>query len=96
MHRVQPGKVQIAPIHDVKRPSFKRKNIEHVDITHLAVANMNKARDAAAQVHTVKFGCVGAQGSLDITQGFALCQLRVSHASEVLGARQGRNPSISE
>jgi len=50
MHREQPGKVQIAAIHDVESPSLKWQDIEHIDITHLAIADVNEARDAAAQV----------------------------------------------
>ena len=50
MHFVQPGEVQIAPIHDVKSPSLKRQDIEHVDIAHLAVADVNEAGDTATQV----------------------------------------------
>ena len=64
MQHAQPVKVQIAPVHDVKRPSFKRQDIEYVDIIHLAAIDAHEARDAAAQVHTVKFGDVAPKIAL--------------------------------
>lgn len=39
MLREQPGKVQLAPIHDVERPGFKRQDVKHVNVPHLGVAD---------------------------------------------------------
>ncbi len=50
MEFVQPRKVQVAAIHDVKSAGFDQQNIEHVDITHLAVADMNESRNRPAQI----------------------------------------------
>lgn len=39
-----------APIHDVKAASFGYQNIEHIDLVHLAIADMNEGWNIAAQV----------------------------------------------
>ena len=50
MHCVQAAIVQIAPIHDVEGPGLDGQDIQHVDIVHLAVADVNEAGNAAAQM----------------------------------------------
>ena len=50
MHRVQACKVKVAPIHDIEGPGLDGQDIQNVDIVHLAVANVNEAGDAAAQI----------------------------------------------
>jgi hypothetical protein len=50
MHRIQQRKIQIATVHDVKRTHLKQQYVQHIDIAHLAVADVNEAGDAAAQV----------------------------------------------
>ena len=50
MQFVQPGKVQIATIHHVKGTRFDRQDVEHVDIAHLAVADVDESRNSTAQI----------------------------------------------
>lgn len=47
---VQSGEVEIAAIHDVERPSFGNDLVENVRIVQLAVVDVDKAGDIAAQV----------------------------------------------
>lgn len=44
---MEPGKVDVAPAHDVDGPGFRDKQVERVDIAHLAVGNVDETRDAA-------------------------------------------------
>ena len=50
MHRMKSLEVQVATIHDVDRPGFRHQNVEHIDVVQLAVGNVDKGRDVAAQV----------------------------------------------
>jgi len=50
VHGVESGVIQVAAIHDVKRPGFDRHEVQHVDIVHLAVADVDKRSDCASQV----------------------------------------------
>ena len=50
MHLVQPRKVQIASVHDVESTRFDGQDIEHIDVSHLAVADVNEAGNAATQI----------------------------------------------
>jgi len=50
MHLEEPTKIQITPIHHVKRARFDRQNIEHFDIAHLAIADVDKGGNGSAQV----------------------------------------------
>ena len=47
---MEPGKVDVAPVHDVDGPGFRDEQVEHVDIAHLAVGNVDETRDAALEV----------------------------------------------
>jgi hypothetical protein len=42
MHCVLPRAVQIAHVHDVEASSFEKKDVQHVDIAQLAVADVNE------------------------------------------------------
>ena len=53
MHGVPAGKIGEAPIHDVKAASFGYQNVEHIDLVHLAIADMNEGWNIAAQVSSV-------------------------------------------
>jgi len=56
MHLIKPGKVQIAPIHHVKRPRFDRQDVQYFDVVHFAVADVDKGRNSSAQIEQgVKF-----------------------------------------
>jgi len=46
----QPGEVEAAPIHHIERPRFDGQGIQHVDIAHLAVGDVDERRNVAAQV----------------------------------------------
>ena len=50
MHLIQPREVHVAPIHDVKSPSFDGQDVEHLDIAHLAVADVDEGGNRASQV----------------------------------------------
>jgi hypothetical protein len=50
MHCIQPREVQIAPVHDVETARLDKKNVEHVDIVQLAIADVNEGWNRAAQV----------------------------------------------
>jgi hypothetical protein len=53
---MQPLEVEVAAIHHVIGSRFWQEQIEHVDIVHLAVGNMDKAGDISAQIEQrVKF-----------------------------------------
>ena len=41
-------KIGEATIHDVKAPSFGYQDIEHIDLVHLAIADVDEGRDIAA------------------------------------------------
>src|ERR1039457_6262744 len=47
---MQPGKVEIAAIHDVERPSFGNDLVENVHIVQLSIADVNETGNVAAQV----------------------------------------------
>ena len=50
MHLEQPSKVQIAPVHDVERAWLQDQDVQHIDLVHLAVADVDEGWDTAAQV----------------------------------------------
>lgn len=50
LQAVQPGEIQKAAIHDVKAARFRHQDVEHIDLVHLAVADMDEAGDVAAQI----------------------------------------------
>ena len=50
MYLVEPVEVYVNPIHYVKRPGLDGQDVEHFDVAHLAIADMNKGRDCATQV----------------------------------------------
>lgn len=50
MQAMQPGKVEIAAIHDVERPGFWNDLVENVHVVQLAIADMNEAGDISAKV----------------------------------------------
>ena len=50
MYLEKSAEVQITPIHDVKRPRFDGQDVEHFDIAHLAIADVNEGRNRPTQV----------------------------------------------
>ena len=46
----QPTEVQIAAIHHIERTGFDGQPVQHVDIAHLAVGNMDESRNVSAQI----------------------------------------------
>lgn len=50
MNHGQPGKIQIAQIHQVNGPSFENQTVQDIDLVGLAVSDVNEAGDIAAQV----------------------------------------------
>ena len=50
MQPIEPLEIDVAPIHDVKGAGFRDQRIENIHIVQLPVADMNEARDIAAQI----------------------------------------------
>jgi hypothetical protein len=50
MHCIQPREVQISPVHDVETACLDKKDVQHVDIVQLAVADVHERWNRAAQV----------------------------------------------
>ena len=50
MHLVKPGKVQITSIHHVERTRLDHQDVQHIDVVHFAVADVDKGRNGPAQV----------------------------------------------
>lgn len=46
----QPTEIQITPIHHIERTGFDRQYIQHVDIAHLAIRDMDESWNVAAQI----------------------------------------------
>ena len=47
---MQPFEVDIASVHDVEGAGLGYQQVEHIDVVQLAVADVQKRRDVAAQV----------------------------------------------
>ncbi len=50
MYLVKPGKVQITTIHHVERPRLDRQDVQHIDVVHFAVADVDKGRNGPTQI----------------------------------------------
>ena len=50
VHGVQPGKIEIAPVHHIKSPSLDGQDVQDVHIVGFAVADMDEGWDVVAQV----------------------------------------------
>ena len=50
MYLEESPEVQVTPIHHVKRSRFDRQDVEHFDIAHFAVADVNEGRDRSTQI----------------------------------------------
>ena len=50
MQFVESCKVQIAAIHDLESARFDRQEVQHIDLVHLAVADMDECWNSAAQI----------------------------------------------
>ena len=50
VQRMKAGEVHVAAIEQVERAGLWRQHVQHVDLVHLAVADVNEARDRAAHV----------------------------------------------
>ena len=46
----QTTKVEISPVHHVERTCLDGQHIQHIDIAHLAVRDVDESRDVAAQI----------------------------------------------
>jgi hypothetical protein len=53
---VKAFEIDVTPIHQVEGPGFDRQIVEHVDLVHLAIADIDKTGDVALQIEQgVKF-----------------------------------------
>ena len=61
MHLKQASKVDVAPVHDVERARLQNQDIEHIDLVHLAIADVYEGRNRAPEVEQgVQLdGCLG-------------------------------------
>ena len=50
MHLVESGEIHVATIHHVKGARLHGQNIEHIDVVHLAIADVDESRNGTAQV----------------------------------------------
>ena len=50
MHLVKSDKVQITPIHHVERSRLDRQDVQHLDVVHFPVADVDKGRNSPTQV----------------------------------------------
>jgi len=50
MNTMKPGKIQIAPVHDVEGSRFEGQIVEDVDVVNLAGGNNDKGRNASLQI----------------------------------------------
>jgi len=60
MQPVQPGKVEIAAIHDIERSRLGRNLVEHMDIVRIASGDADKRWNRSAQIEQ----CVHLDGGL--------------------------------
>lgn len=63
MHLKQTSKVDVASVHYIKRPRLQDQDVQHIDLVHLAVADVNEGGNRAPEVQQ----CVQLDGCL----GFA-------------------------
>jgi len=63
MHLEKASKVQVASVHNVERPWLQDQDVQHIDLVHLAVADVNEGGNRAPEVQQ----CVQLDGCL----GFA-------------------------
>jgi len=61
MHLEQASKVYVASVHDVERARLQDQDIQHIDLVHLAVADVDEGRNGAPEVQQgVQLdGCLG-------------------------------------
>ena len=50
VHLEQARKVQIAPVHDVERAGLQNQDVQHIDLVHLAIADVDECWNGASQV----------------------------------------------
>ena len=50
MQPIESLKIQISPIHDIKRPRLEDQHVEHLGVVNLAVVDIDKRWDCAAQI----------------------------------------------
>ena len=50
MQHMEPGEIDIAPIHDVDRARLRKQQVKRVNVVQLAIRNVDEARDITAQV----------------------------------------------
>jgi hypothetical protein len=61
MHLEKACKVQVASVHDVERSWLQNQEVQHIDLVHLAIADVNEGRNRASEVQQgVQLdGCLG-------------------------------------
>ena len=50
MHLEKASKVQVAWVHDVERSWLQDQVVQHIDLVHLAVADVNEGGNRASEV----------------------------------------------
>jgi hypothetical protein len=80
MHLKQASKVDVASVHYIKRPWLQNQDVQHIDLVHLAVADVNECGNRAPEVQQ----CVQLDGCLGFAKRRPLEQLR--HRSMVVAS----------
>src|SRR5580658_888135 len=71
IQRIEPLEVQVTPIHDVEGAGLDKQQVQHIDVVHLAVGDVDEGGDRSPQVeqrvqlHGRLGGAKRAQGNID-------------------------------
>lgn len=79
MHLKQASKVDVAAVHHIERPWLQDQDVQHIDLVHLAVADVDEGRNRAPEVQQGMQldGCLGFAKRRPLEQ--ALKQSEVCH-----------------
>ena len=110
-HHVKPGKVQIAPNHDVDRAGFRHQHIElefarqhdqipgklgmNLTVLRLVGIGHRRALDLPPESHVVPLGRLRREADLDIAQALRVGQLCEGHHSELFGASEQLDVAVA-
>ena len=84
---MEPGEVDIAPVHDVKAASFEGDPVENADVVELAVGNVDEGRNVAPQ----------AEQRMELDRAFVFTEARPrkQRQAQVDGGRVERISRVS-
>ena len=88
VQHMEPGEIDIAPIHDVDRARLREQQVERVNVVQLATRNVDEARDVAAEIQQ--------RVHLDRRLGRAEMRPRKDRQTKVDGRRIERIDGVGE